>query len=77
MSDLILCAKGGRFGGDRALGDSKKGRFVHRVFTGEADTACWRWTQARAACRRVPFLQPDLIDLIFQLCPVDPRNTFV
>ena len=57
MSDLILCAKGGRFGGDRALGDSKKGRFfVHGVFTGEAATACWRWTQARAACRRVPLL---------------------
>ena len=37
--------------------ESEKGRFfVLGVFTGEAETACWRWTQARAACRRVPFL---------------------
>ena len=57
MSDLILCAKGGRFGGDRALGESEKVRFfVLWVFTGEAETACWRWTQDRAACRCEPFL---------------------
>ena len=57
MSDLILYANGGRFGGDRALRESERGRvFVLGVFTGEAETACWRWTQARAACRRVPFL---------------------
>ena len=29
MSDLILCANGGRFGGDRALRESEKGRFLY------------------------------------------------
>ena len=27
-----------------------------KEFLQEAETACWRWTQARAACRREPFL---------------------
>ena len=41
MSDLILCAKGGRFGGDRALGESEKVLFfVLWGFAGEAETAC-------------------------------------
>ena len=47
MSVLILCARGGRFEGERALGEIGRGRFFTLWgFTGEADTAWRRCTQA-------------------------------
>ena len=47
MSVLTLCAKGGRFEGQRALGETGRGHsFTLWGFTGEAETACRRWTQA-------------------------------
>ena len=56
-SVLILRARGRRFEGERALGESGRGRFFTLWgFTGGAETACRRCIQALAAWRRVPFL---------------------
>ena len=57
MSFLILCAKGGRFEGKGAFGESGKGRFLALgVLKDKAEPPCRCWTQARAAWRREPFL---------------------
>ena len=58
MSVLILWARGRRFKGERVPGESGRGRFFALlVFTGGAETACRRWTQAWAAWRREPIFR--------------------
>ena len=56
ISFLILCARGGRFEGDEAPGESKVRFLALGVLTGKTATVCWRCTEASAACRREPLL---------------------